>query len=98
MDYTAIIITLISSFSAIGVAFIGYHQYKERKDAELKEEGSALLLEMSQAGLNLSKCTAKAVMGLEVNGDMTEAMKWAKSVSERYDKYLRRIYQTKVAE
>ena len=93
MDVTSIIVAMISTCGTIGVAIIGVRQHKEQKNATLREEGSLIQLEMAQASLNLAQCTAKAVMGHEVNGDMKEAMEWAKEVNVRYDKYARSVCQ-----
>jgi predicted benzoate:H+ symporter BenE len=93
MDVTSIIVAMISTCGTIGVAIIGVRQHKEQKNATLREEGSLIQLEMAQASLNLAQCTAKAVMGHEVNGDMKEAMEWAKEVNVRFNEYSRRICQ-----
>jgi hypothetical protein len=93
VDITTIITAGLSSITALGVAYIGVHQRREARDAALRQEGSLTQMEMSQATLNLSLCTAKAVMGQHVNGDMEEAMEWAKKVKIKQQSYLRRCYQ-----
>jgi hypothetical protein len=93
MDLSSIIVAAISTAGTIGVAVIGVRQHREHKDAALRQEGSLIQLEMAQAGLNLAQCTAKAVMGQQVNGDMEEAMDWAKQIHIKYNDYSRRICQ-----
>lgn len=93
MDISSIIVAIISTAGSIGVAIIGIRQHYEHKNTTLREEGSLIQLEMAQASLNLAQCTAKAVIGQEVNGDMKDAMDWAKKVNVRFNEYSRRIYQ-----
>jgi hypothetical protein len=93
MDISSIIVAIISTAGTIGVAIIGIRQHCEHKDLALRKEGSLIQLEMAQASLNLAQCTAKAVMGQQINGDMEEAMNWAKQVNIKYNDYSRRICQ-----
>ena len=91
MDISNIIVAVISTIGTLGVAIIGVRQHKEQKAAGLRHEGSLIQLEMTQASLNLAQCTAKAVMGQEVNGDMKEAMDWAKKIYIKYNNYSRQV-------
>lgn len=93
MEYTSILSTVISSAGALGVAYIGVHQRKERQSNELRNEGALIQMEMSQASLKLGQVTAKAVTNQKTNGDVEEAMDWAKKVEIKYNEYLRRISQ-----
>ena len=105
MDYAVVVSALIPSATAIGVALIGLAQYREKiinerrkqetdKREDLRTEGYLIQLEMSQAGLKLSKVTAKAVMCQRLNGDVEEAWERVQAVEVRYDDYLRRITRT----
>jgi len=94
VDLTGIVSAGISAIGAIGVAYIGVHQRKEKRVNDLRNEGALIQMEMSQAGLKLSKVTAKAVLNQKTNGDVEEAMCWAKEVEIKYNDYLRRISQT----
>jgi len=85
--------TIISSIGAIGVAYVGVHQRREKHIAELRNEGSLIQMEMGQANLKLAKVTAKAVLNQKTNGDVEEAMNWAREVEIKYCEYLRRIAQ-----
>ena len=91
----AVISTVISSMSAIGIAIVGVQQKRNQKRNDacelLRTEGSILQLEMTQAELKLSKVTAKAVMNQKLNGDVEEAMKWVRSVELKYQDYTRRM-------
>lgn len=90
--------TAISAAGAIGVAYIGVHQRKDRKNNDkceaLRSEGALLQLEMTQAELKLSKVTAKAVLNQKTNGDVEEAMNWVKEVEIKFADYMRRTSQT----
>ena len=90
---SAIVASAISSLGVIGVAYIGVHQHKEKKASDLRNEGTLIQMEMSQASLKLAHVTAKAVTNQETNGDVKEAMDWAKAVEIKYNQYLRRISQ-----
>ena len=94
MEYLSIFTTLISTAGAIGVAYIGAHQRKDKKINDLRQEGNLVQMEMIQANLNLAQVTAKAVMNQEVNGDLEEALNWAKKVNIKYSEYLRRVSQS----
>jgi adenylosuccinate synthase len=94
MGYLSIFTTLISTAGAIGVAYIGAHQRKDKKINDLRQEGNLVQMEMIQANLNLAQVTAKAVMNQEVNGDLEEALDWAKKVNIKYSEYLRRVSQS----
>jgi adenylosuccinate synthase len=94
MGYLSIFTTLISTAGAIGVAYIGAHQRKDKKINDLRQEGNLVQMEMIQANLNLAQVTAKAVMNQEVNGDLEEALDWAKKVNIKYGEYLRRVSQS----
>ena len=92
-----IVSTVVSSIGAIGVAYVGMHQRKEKtvndKREALKSEGALIQMEMTQAGLKLSKVTAKAVMEQRLNGDVEEAWEWVKRVEIKYADYVRRMAQ-----
>lgn len=94
MGYLNIFTTLISTAGAIGVAYIGAHQRRDKKINDLRQEGNLVQMEMLQANLNLAQVTAKAVMNQEVNGDLEEALDWAKKVNIKYSEYLRRVSQS----
>lgn len=95
---TGIISAFISAVGAIGVAYVGMHQRKEKtvndKREAMKSEGALIQMEMTQAGLKLSKVTAKAVMEQKLNGDVEEAWAWVKRVEVKYADYMRRMAQT----
>jgi adenylosuccinate synthase len=93
VEYLGIFTTLISTAGAIGVAYVGAHQRKDKKINDLRQEGNLVQMEMIQANLNLAQVTAKAVLNQECNGDLEEALGWAKNVSIKYSEYLRRISQ-----
>jgi adenylosuccinate synthase len=94
VEYLGIFTTLISTAGAIGVAYIGAHQRRDKKINDLRHEGNLIQLEMLQANLNLSQVTAKAVLNQGCNGDVGEAMGWAKEVNIKYNEYLRRLSQS----
>ncbi len=94
MEYLSIFTTLISTAGAIGVAYVGAHQRRDKKINDLRQEGNLVQMEMIQANLNLAQVTAKAVMNQEVNGDLEEALDWAKKVNIKYSEYLRRVSQS----
>ena len=95
---TGIISAVISALGAIGVAYVGMHQRREKtvndKREAMKSEGALIQMEMTQAGLKLSKVTAKAVMEQKLNGDVEEAWEWVKRVEVKYADYMRRMAQT----
>jgi len=93
VDLTSIIVAAISATGTIGVAIIGVRQHRGQKADALRQEGQLIQMEMSQASLNLGLVTAKAVTNQKLNGDVEEAMNWAKEVQVKYNKYLRRISQ-----
>jgi hypothetical protein len=96
-SFAAIISAFISTAGALGVAWIGLHQRMDRiindQREALRREGELIQLEMTQAGLKLSKVTAKAVMQQKLNGDVEEAWKWVHEVEIKYADFLRRITQ-----
>jgi adenylosuccinate synthase len=91
MDYASIVQTAISALGAIGVAYVGVHQRRDKQTNDLRNEGSLIQMEMAQTNLDLAKVTAKAVLNQKCNGDVEEAMKRAREVEARYDEYLRRV-------
>lgn len=93
MEFAGVISAAISAAGTIGVAIIGVHQAREKKANDLRQEGALIQMEMAQASLKLSLVTAKAVTNQKVNGDVEEAMSWAKAVEIKYNQYLRRISQ-----
>lgn len=94
MEFMGILPTIITTAGTLGVAYIGVLQHRERQSNELRNEGALIQMEMSQASLKLAKVTAKAVLNQKTNGDVEEAMEWAKKVEIKYNEYLRRISQT----
>ncbi len=97
--------TIITTAGTVGVAIIGVRQYKAKTASEkrkkeiderdaLRHEGALIQMEMGQASLKLAQVTAKAVLNQKVNGDVKEAMDWAKKVEIKYNEYLRRTSQT----
>lgn len=94
---TSIITTIISGITAILVAYIGVsqkrNQVKSDKYEALRTEGALIQMEMIQAELKLSKVTAKAVLNLKCNGDIEDAMDWAREVEVKYADYVRRVSQ-----
>ena len=102
---TGVLSAVISAIGAIGVAVVGIFQYKAKKASEqrkqeiderdaLRHEGALIQMEMSQASLKLAQVTAKAVTNQKTNGDVEEAMNWAKKVEIKLNEYLRRTCQT----
>lgn len=102
MDLTACFSSIVSAIGAIGVAYIGLMQYREKKVAAIRNadyeekdrirtEGILIQMEMSQASLKLAQVTAKAMTNQHLNGDVEEAMTWAKEVEVKYCKFLRRL-------
>jgi hypothetical protein len=92
-----IISATISGLTAIIVSYIGVSQKKNQKKSEKQEafkaEGALIQMEMIQAELKLSKVTAKAVMNQKCNGDVEDAMEWARRVEIKYADYMRRVTQ-----
>lgn len=95
--------TIFEGFIALGVAFIGWRQgqdkrYNQERQAvldrreELRVEGELIQLEMLQAAIKLSKVSARAIKGSNLNGDVDKALNWAEEVEDRQGGYLRKLY------
>lgn len=90
MDLTTCFSSIISGIVALGVAYIGFMQRREKKVSDLRNEGALIQMEMAQASLKLAQVTAKAVTNQHLNGDVEEAMTWAKQVEIKYCEFMRR--------
>ena len=57
-----------------------------------RKEYELLIIELSLAGLSLSEATAKAIKavpGIQVNGEMTNALNWSRDVKNKYHQFAR---------
>lgn len=57
-----------------------------------RKEYELLIIELSLAGLTLSEATAKAIKavpGIQVNGEMTNALNWSREVKNKYHQFAR---------
>lgn len=92
-----IISTIISGATMIIATYIGVSQKRIKKSNDkheaLRSEGAIIQMEMIQAELKLSKVTAKAVLNQQCNGDVEEAMEWARRVEIKYADYMRKLSQ-----
>lgn len=91
MDVASCLSAGISAIGAIGVACVYTHQRQDKKVGDLLNEGTLIQMEMAQASLKLAQVTAKAVTNQKVNGDVEEAMTWAKEVEIKYCAFMRRF-------
>ena len=82
----------VSTLGTLGVAYIANRQRQEKKANEIRNEREMIQMEMTQASLKLAMVTAKAVTNQKTNGDVEEAMQWAKDVEVKYCKFMRRYF------
>ena len=90
-----IITAIISSISAICVAYIGAHAKKVEarndKREKRREKESLLSMKMMDATMQLSIVSANALTNGQNNGNVEQAREAAKKAREEYEQFLREV-------
>ena len=93
MDWTALILGLISSVSAVGVAAIAALQIRHGKQQEIRDQRDTLQINLIATTLDLALISAKKLCNHETNGEVEKAMLSAADAQLQYKKFCERTVQ-----